>query len=359
MISSEQAVRHTDQAWRTGSRYNREQHTDGKIHASALYECPRQTQLRYRRAAPTDPIVDRMGLPAQIGEAVHKHYLPLLAEQWAADPEVDDVLIDDEHRSSEVAAGPLVAHPDLLIIFTDGTCAIVELKTGCTGGKALVQAAKAREEKRAHLDQCRLGGLLAEHQYGTPMRGYWIYYIDLANPERHWEIVPHPWSEDEIAWASAAFERGLALAGDQVAPRWFGRHASDAFAPHSPCLSCEFKSGCLGKDDADPARAEAAAELVEAGARYTAQVRQAQDKVAEFLRLQGIVEKAKRHKNHLSDVVEHLGLEPGTYATGEAKRMLRWREGYDQDDGPASAKILRDLGIAVPQKRVSGHYRFE
>lgn len=354
-----QAGRCADTAWRTGSRRNRERHDDGRIHASAVHECPRQTQLRYRRAAPTDRVVDKPNLAAQIGEAIHERFLPLWGEAWEAEDGVEEVLVDDEARSTEVGYGPVVAHPDLLIIYTDGTCAVGELKTGCSGGSALVQAAKAREEKRSHLDQCRLGGLLAEQQYGMPMRGYWIYYIDLADPEKHQTIVPHDWTETEIDWATDALGRALALAADETAPRWFGRHTGDAFAPFSPCLSCEFKSGCLGKDEADPARAEAAAEAVEAGARFGEQVRAAQAELAEFLRLKGIVERPKNNKNYLTKVIEHLGLEEGTYQIGDGQRELQWRPGYFQNDGPASARMLAELGKEPPQQWVRGHYRFK
>lgn len=356
MISREHAVRHATEAWRTASRRNREHFNDGKIHVSALHECPRQVQLRYRRTPATDEITVRLNLRAQIGTAIHDYYLPLLAEQWAADPEVEDVLIDDQTHSTEVSLGPVVAHPDMVVNFTDGSFAIVELKTGA---KYLVKAAKGGEPKRSHLDQCRVGGLIAENQTGAPMRGYWIYYIDIEDPEHNWEMTTRTWTDSEVEAATTRLQHGLALAGDEAAPRWFGKHTADAFAPYSPCISCEFKSGCLGKDNADPLRDEAATELVEAGARFGKQLRTAENDLMEFLRLRANIDKPKRGKAHVMDVISHLGLEEGPYDANGAVHHLKYRPGYDKDDGPASAKILRSLGKDVPQTHVDGHYRIE
>lgn len=312
-------------------------------------------QLRFRGTTPTDEVVVKLNLRAQFGTAIHDRFLPLWKEQFAGDPEVDEVLIDDGARSTEILVGPIVAHPDLLVAYTDGTFLIGELKTT---HKTVVHAAKNNDIKRSHLDQCRVAGRLAEHNSGSPMRGYLIYYIDTEHPETNFKMVRRPWTEAEIEATEEPLNRAVALAGPDTAPRWFGKHESDAFAPHSPCISCEFKSGCLGKDADDPLRHEAAAELVDAGVRFGEQVHQAQDDLMEFLRLKGMVEKPKRHKTYVSEVAEHLGLQTGLYQVGEVVRKLEWREGYDQVDSAAAARMLRDLGKDVPQTRVSGHYRF-
>lgn len=349
-------VRHFTEAWRTGSLRGREAARDGKIYASALHECPRQLQLRYRQASPTDQVPVPLHIRSQIGTAIHDYYLPLLAQQWAADPEVDEVLIDDRQRSTAVAHGPLIAHPDMIVIFTDGTFAIIELKTG---NKAMVDAALADEPKRSHLDQCRFGGLLAEQHFGTPMRGFFLYSVNIEDPEQHWAVSWRPWTEEQIEAGTALVEYAMGLAGPEAAPRWFGRHGTDAFAPFSPCLSCEFQSGCLGKDTADPVRAEAAAELVHAGAAFDEQIKDGQEQLAEFLRLNGIVERPKRHKSYVTDVVNYLGLDQGWYDIGGVKRELVIVPGHDRLDERAAKEMIESLGKRPPMRRVAGHARFK
>jgi hypothetical protein len=339
----------------TGSRRDRDKHHDGKIHVSTLHECPRQVQLRFRGATPTDEVIVKLNLRAQFGTAIHDRFLALWAEQFADDPEVDEVLYDDAARSTEILVGPIVAHPDLLVVYTDGTFLIGELKTT---HKTAVHAAKNNDIRRSHLDQCRVAGLIAEAQSGMPMRGYLIYYIDTEHPETNFKMARRPWTEAEINAAHEGLDRAVSLAGPDTAPRWFGKHEGDAFAPHSPCISCEFKSGCLGKDADDPLRQEAAAELVDAGVRFGEQVRQAQDDLMEFLRLKGMVDKPKRDKGHVTEVAEHLGLQPGPYQVGDVVHKLEWRPGYDKDDGVAAARMLRDLKKDVPQTWVKGHFRF-
>ena len=349
-------VRHFTEAWRTGSRHGRAAVDDGKIHASTLHDCPRQVQLRYRRAKPTDQVPAPLNIRAHIGQAIHKYYLPLLAREWATEPEVDEVLIDDEERSTALGQGPLVAHPDMIVIFTDGTFAIIELKTG---NKAMVDAALSDEPKQSHVDQCRFGGVLAEHHFGTPMQGFWIYSLDIENPERHWALTWRSWTDEQAEAGMGLVGYAMELAGPEAAPRWFGRHGADAFAPFSPCLSCEFQSGCLGKDTADPVRAEAAAELVHAGARFDEQIKEGQEQLAEFLRLNGIVEKPQRYKSYVGDVVDYLGLQPGRYTVAGVERELVRIEGHDRLDERAAKEMIERLGKRPPLRRVAGHVRFK
>lgn len=361
MINNERAARYATEGWRTGARRNREAHADGKIHVSTLDECPRQIQWRFQGVKPSDPYSERLNLRAQFGTALHTYFLTLWAEQYRTDPEVDEVLIDDESRGTEVQIGPVVAHPDMVVVYKDGTCEVFELKFG---DKALVdQANSDAGPKRSHRDQCRAAAAIIEAQSGMPVRGYYLYTIDMARPRQNWSMVPVAWTEAEQEAGVARVQYATSLADPEApAPRWFGRHDGDAFRPNSPCLGCEFRTRCLGKDADDPARAEAAAQLVHAGHRYKEEIRHAQDELLEFLKLKAGIEKPQRYKDYTTTVIAHLGLEPGQYELDGTTRGLRWREGYDQFDAAAGKQRLLDLGVDendLPKTRVAGHFRFE
>lgn len=359
MPNSSDVARLAAAAWHRASRANREAHADTAIHASQLHECPRALHYRVTDTPHTDLVPDRLAIKAHWGTALHEFYLPHLAETWRESDDVDGVEVEPELAlPRRDGAGPfLVARPDLGIIYTDGSIGIGELKTT---GKAGVDAALAGEPKGAHLDQCRLAAILTEHLSGQPVRGYWIYYLDRADPERHWAIVERAWDGAEIDRAQHLVDYAASIAADiAAAPRWFGRHTSDAGAPYSPCATCPWRTGCLGKDAADPARGEAAAELVDALNRAGADVRAAEEGLAEFMRRKAGVDGARARKASVSDLVTALGLEPGEYAVGDAVHRLVWREGHDRADVAACVKMLEALGKPVPKMRTAGFFQIK
>ena len=109
-------------------------------------------------------------------------------------------------------------------------------------------------------------------------------------------MVERSWTDTEVSTASALIAYAMTVATDATAaPRWFGRHDSDAAAPYSPCLSCPWQSRCLGKDPDGGVSPEAAAELVAAGANAgRAAVRDAEARLVEFMRLKADIKDAKR-----------------------------------------------------------------
>jgi hypothetical protein len=347
-------------AWRAATRANRQANTDAAIHASQLHECPRALHYRANAVPHTDAVADRLGLLSHWGTALHQFYLPYVAEQWREAPgvaaaEVEPVLTVPAR--SDLGEVHLVARPDLVVTYDDGHQALLELKTT---GKAGVDAALAGEPKAAHLDQCRLGALLLEVVNGAPISGYWIYYLDRADPERHWALVERSWTAEEIERAHHLAEQAVAIGADiGAAPRWFGRHGQDAAAPFSPCQQCPWASLCLGKDNADPIRGEAAGELVDAAAAAAQQISDAETALAEFLRLKADIERPRKGKEYLTDLILHLGLEPGDYTVGGTTRTLVWREGHDRADITACVKMLEDLGKPVPKKRTSGFFQIK
>lgn len=346
-------------AWRAATRANRQANADHAIHASQLHECPRALHYRANAVPATDAVPDDMALLAHWGTALHQFYLPYVAEQWRAAPGVADVEVEPVLAISRATSDEpvLVARPDIAIAFDDGHRALLELKTTSKTG---VDAALAGEPKGAHLDQCRLSALLLEMTTGQPVTGYWIYYLDRADPQRHWALVERSWNDEEIEAAHALAYRAGEIAADiEAAPRWFGRHDTDAVAPYSPCQRCPWASGCLGKDQADAARAEAADELVAAAAAANVHISDAEAVLAEFLHLKGGIERARKGKEYLTDLIIHLGLEPGEYALDGVKRTLVWREGHDRADVTECVRMLEDLGKPVPKKRTSGFFQIK
>lgn len=343
-------------AWRAASAANSAAHADTAIHASQIRECPRALHYRAQGVPHSDAIPVGLNIKAHWGTAVHEFYLPYLAEQFRRKWDVEDVQIEPELTLAHEGRTVLVAHPDLVVFFTDGTALVWELKTT---GKPVVDAALADEPKTAHLDQCRIGAALVENQYGTPARGYVIYYLDRAEPERHWALVDRPWTDTEVSTANALIAYAMTVATDEgAAPRWFGRHESDAAAPFSPCLECPWQTRCLGKEPDGRVSAEAAGELVAAGAEAVMAVKEAEERLVEFLRLKADVKDAKRGKTRLTDLVGALGIEPGTYRAHGVEHTLVWREGHLRTDEEACARMLTSLGKAVPKKPVSGHFQF-
>lgn len=356
MPNSTEISRLAAAAWRAASRANQAAHADEAIHASQINECARALHYRVTGTPPTDIVAPRMAIKAHWGTALHQFYLPYLAQAWTERDDVTEADVEPDLVINKRDGSPfLIARPDVGIGFTDGSIGIMELKTT---GKAGVDAALAGEPKRSHLDQCRLACLIAEHLTGQPVTGYWIYYLDRADPERHWAIIERPWNATEIDRAQALIDHAVALASDiAAAPRWFGRATSEAAAPYSPCLSCQWQSGCLGKDATDPVRAEAAAELVDAAGRASDQIRDAQEVMTDFLRHRVRIEDARATKTKLTDLIDHLGLEPGEYEIDGHKRRLVWREGHDRTDAAACVRMLEALGKSVPTMRTSGFYQ--
>lgn len=343
-------------AWHQATRDNQAAHAAPAVSASQLHECPRALHYRAQSVPPTDPAPLKLNLLAHFGTAVHDFYLPYLAKAWlendaVADTDVEpalDITVDNVH---------IVAHPDLVITYTDGTAALLELKTT---GKAGVDAALAGEPKAAHLDQCRLGAALIEHTSGAPVVGYWMYYLDRADPERHWAIVERPWNAEEAQRGYDLIDYAARIGRHEAdAPRWFGAARADAHAPHSPCTACPWQSQCLGKDPADPIRAEAADELLTAVTDAATDIDTAEAHLAEFLARTAEVDRYRKGKSHLIDLVEHLGLEPGDYHIRGSVKTLVWREGHDRTDTAACVKILEDLGHTVPKSRTSGYYQLK
>lgn len=356
MSSSSDAARVVVDAWRQATRDNQDAHPLGAISASQLHDCPRSLYYRATAAPATDTVPERLNIPAHLGTAIHDFYLPRLAQAWNARDDVADAEVEPE-LGIEIDRVRLLAHPDLVITYTDGTASIFELKTT---GKAGVDAALAGEPKNAHLDQCRMACALLEHTTGTPIRGYWIYYLDRADPERHWALVSRSWSDAEIERGYAMIDTAAATGAYEAnAPRWFAAAVSDAYAPHSPCPSCPWQSRCLGKDQADPQRSEAADELVDALDAAREHIDDAEAELAEFVTRTLKIDRYRKGKSYLSDLVEHLGLEPGDYHIRGNVKTLVWREGHDRTDGAACAKILQDLGHTVPKSRTSGYYQLK
>lgn len=344
-------------AWRAATAANQAAHAGTALHASQIRECPRALHYRATAVPHSDAVPVPLNIKAHWGTAVHEFYLPYLAEQWRRQEGVAEVRVEPELTLNESGRTILVAHPDLLIFFTDGTAAVWELKTT---GKPGVDAALAGEPKGAHLDQCRISAALAEHEYGTPVTGYVLYYLDRADPERHWAIVDRSWTDTEASTANALLAYAMTVAADAAAaPRWFGRHDGDAAAPYSPCLTCPWQTRCLGKAPGAAASDEAAGELVAAVAAAGAAVKAADDRLVEFMRLKGEVEDAKRGKTRLTDLVAALGIEPGVYLAHGVEHTLVWREGHLRTDEAACARMLTDLGKTVPKKAVSGHFQIK
>lgn len=344
-------------AWRAATRANRQANADAAIHASQMHECPRALHYRSNAVPHSDTVAEDMAILAHWGTALHQFYLPYVAEQWRQSPGVASVEVEPvlSIPRSDNGEPLLVARPDLVITFDDGQKALLELKTT---GKAGVDAALAGEPKTAHLDQCRLSAFLLEMTSAAPVTGYWIYYLDRSAPERHWALIERAWNGEEINRAQDLAGQAVAITVDIAsAPRWFGRHERDAAAPFSPCQRCPWVSMCLGKDNADPVRAEAAAELVDAVAAAADHTNDAEADLAQFLRLRAGIDKARKGKEYLTDLIMHLGLEPGEYAVGGLKRTLVWREGHDRADITECVRMLEDLGKAIPKKRTSGFYQ--
>lgn len=344
-------------AWRAASAANDAAHADTAIHASQIRECPRALHYRAQGAPHSDAIPPALNIKAHWGTAVHEFYLPYLAEQWRRQDGVADVLVEPELKVDVEDRTVLLAHPDLVVFFTDGTAGLWELKTTSKPG---VDAALAGEPKPAHLDQCRIGAALVENEYGTPVTGYTIYYLDRAEPDRHWAMVERSWTDSEVSTASALIAYAMTVAADvTAAPRWFGRYEGDAAAPYSPCLQCPWQSRCLGKASGEGISDEAAGELVAAGAEAGAMVKEAEERLVEFMRLKADIKDAKRGKARLTDLVGALGIEPGTYRAHGVEHTLVWREGHLRTDEEACARMLTNLGKTVPKKPVSGHFQFK
>jgi hypothetical protein len=356
MFTAQDAAGVAGAAWHQATRDNHTAHNTQAVSASQLHECPRALHYRAQGTPATDQVGQKLNLLAHFGTAVHDFYLPYLAGAWLAQDAVADA---DIEPTIETTAGGvrIVAHPDLVITYNDGTASILELKTT---GRAGVDAALAGEPKTAHLDQCRLGAALIEHTTGTPVVGYWIYYLDRADPERHWALVDRPWNNTEAQRGADLIDYAARVgAHEGDAPRWFGTARSDAHAPHSPCLACPWQSQCLGKDPADPVRGEAADELLAAIDTAGTDIDSAEAALAEFLARTAEVEKYRKGKSHLVDLVEHLGLEPGDYHIRGSVKTLVWREGHDRTDTAACVKILEGLGTPVPKSRTSGYYQLK
>lgn len=344
-------------AWRAATAANRAAHADAAIHASQIRECPRALHYRAQGIPHSDAVPVGLNLKAHWGTAVHEFYLPYLADEFRRLWDVESVLVEPELTVEHEGRTILVAHPDLVAFFTDGTAMVWELKTT---GKTGVDAALGDEPKAAHLDQCRIGAALVENRYGTPVRGYVLYYLDRAEPERHWAMVDRAWTDTEVSTASALIAYAMSVATDgTAAPRWFGRHEGDAAAPFSPCLECPWQTRCLGKELDGGVGDEAAGELVAAGAAAGAAVKAAEERLLEFMRLKAGVQQAKRGKTRLTDLVAALGVEPGTYAADGVEHTLVWRDGHLRTDEEACARMLTNLGKTVPKKPVSGYFQFK
>lgn len=343
-------------AWRQATRDNQAAHAAQAVSASQLHECPRALHYRAQGLPATDAVPQQLNLLAHFGTAVHDFYLPYLAKAWLEHDTVADTDIEPDLEVT-VDGVRITAHPDLVIIHTDGTAAVFELKTT---GKAGVDAALAGEPRAAHLDQCRLGAALIEHTTGAPVTGYWIYYLDRADPERHWALVERSWTTEEAQRGYDLIDYAARVgAREAEAPRWFGAARADAHAPHSPCPRCPWQTQCLGKDAADPARAEAADELLAAVADRSADIDSAEAALAEYLERTAEVDKYRKGKSYLFELVQHLGLEPGDYHIRGSVKTLVWREGHDRTDAAACAKIIEDLGKTVPKSRTSGYYQLK
>lgn len=344
-------------AWRAATTANRAANADHAIHASQIRECPRALHYRAQGTPHTDHPSPGLNIKAHWGTALHDFYLPYLADQLRLDDGTADVLIEPALTVDTDDRPLLVARPDLVAFYNDGTAVVWELKTT---SKAGVDAALAGDPKGAHLDQCRIGAALVEHEYGTPVNGYVIYYLDRADPERHWAMVERTWSETEIATASALIAYAMTVASSIAsAPRWFGKHTSDAASPYSPCPACPWQRMCLGKDRDGRVGPEAAGELIAAAAAAGTSVKDAEDRLVQFMRLKANVKEAKRGKARLSDLVSALGIEPGTYRVDGIEHTLVWREGHLRTDEEACARMLTDLGKTVPKKPVSGYFMFK
>lgn len=355
MLTPTEVAYLTADAWRSAAIAGRQANADTAVHASQLHDCPRRLHYRVQDVPASDPNVDDLGILAHWGTALHEFYLPYLADQWRAR---HGGTVTVEPRLETVVEGvTVVARPDLVAVGADGIASLFEFKTT---GKAGVDAALAGNPRTSHLDQCRLGAHLLEATTGAPVDAYWIYYLDRADPERHWALVHRPWNDDEAAQGEALVTYAGAVGSDiAAAPRWFGRHPADAAAPHSPCRACPWMSTCLGKNQADPIRAEAAAAIVEAIERHDEALSEAETTLAEFLAAKAGVERYRRGKEYLTDLVAHLQLPPGEYRFGEAVRTLVWREGHDRTDAAAAAAALERAGIAVPKRRTAGYYQLK
>lgn len=359
MPTNKDVARITANAWRAATSANRQANADHAIHASQLHNCPRALHYRVNAVPHTDEVGAEMAIRAHWGTALHQFYLPYLAEQWRATSGVAEVDVEPvlsvPHRQTGEAL--IVARPDLGIVFDDGHRGLFELKTT---SKAGVDAALAGEPKLAHLDQCRLGALLMEYLSGAPVAGYWIYYLDRAEPEWHWALVERSWNDEEQDRAQELLDHAVSVAADITgAPRWFGRFDADAHAPFSQCHRCPWQSRCLGKSPGEDARAEAGAELVAAVDAARAQIDQAEATLAEFLKIKAGVERARKGKEYLTDLITYLGLEPGEYALDGVRRTLVWREGHDRADITECVRMLEDLGKPVPKKRTSGFFQIK
>jgi hypothetical protein len=359
MINQHDIAQLTSDAWRLATEANRQANADAAIHASQLHSCPRALHYRYHRVPHSDPLQPELAIKAHIGTALHDFYLTYLARAFEARDDVESVEIEPvlaiPRSGSDEAA--LVARPDLAVHFTDGQIGIFEFKTT---GKAGVDAVLAGEVKPAHLSQCRFAAALAEALSGAPVCGYWLYYLDRSDPQRHWAVVARTWNTHEQAEGQHLIDYAASVAADiNAAPRWFGKDAVEAASPISPCQQCPWKTSCLGKDGADQVRAEAAAELVEACASAKADLDEAEAVLAEFLTHRGVIDRYRKGKEYLTDLIDHLGLEPGEYEIGGQTRRLVWREGHDRTDTAACVKMLEDLGKPVPKMRTSGFYQLK
>jgi hypothetical protein len=356
MFTAQDAAGVAGAAWHQATRDNQAAHAAQAISASQLHECPRALHYRARGLPATDTVPARLHLLAHFGTAVHDFYLPYLAKAWLAHDAVADTDIEPA-LAVTVAGVQITAHPDLVITYTDGTASVFELKTT---GKAGVDAALAGEPKAAHLDQCRLGAAMIEHTTGAPVNGYWIYYLDRADPERHWALVERSWTAEEAQRGYDLMSYAAHIGAHEAdAPRWFGAARSDAHAPHSPCTTCPWQTQCLGKDPADPLRAEVADELLTAIDTTNADIDSVEAAMAEYLTRVADVDKYRKGKSYLFDLVQHLGIEPGDYHIRGSVKTLVWREGHDRTDAAACVKILEDLAVAVPKSRTSGYYQLK
>lgn len=334
-----------------------------EIHVTSMDTCARRTWYQHHNVPVSDIASSSSSVvPAVMGTAVHRVYVPGFAERLQSHP---DIARADAHADVTITVDGVTIHgeADIVAIDTGNRGHIWDLKTVYTPRRYADIVSSGAPDN--HVRQVVTYAYMWEQRTGQVCDSISLYYVNASRSgDGGHNTGTIPFTDAHRSIASDRIKSCVQAATSTLAPpQWFADKEKISSRSTSSedrvrvCRSCPWQTTCLGRpvtgDSAGQPHQDVAAQLITARQHLRTLEQGQLDKMRE---LSGYSHNKKHYNSEskiLSDFLNDIGVSDGMYDNGIGGAYIVSTKTRKIMDTSAVKNILTDNNIDIPMKETS------